>query len=145
VKVADQVELKIPPIPKLSSNASNSDIVNVVNQINSALLLLSGQQMPTNNLSTETTSPSGKPGAVSRAGGATMQKADNARASNAQGVDQQKLLQRRSSFTEVGRDTEKVRVTNPNDDSQYVDIERINRLTMRNNNTGELWVWYRKR
>lgn len=35
-------------------------------------------------------------------------------------------------WTEVSRQTTTVRVSNPSDESQFVDVERIDRLTMRN-------------
>ncbi len=44
-------------------------------------------------------------------------------------------------FNEVKRQTKKVRVSNPDDPSQYVDVDRINKLTMRDTKTGELWTW----
>lgn len=33
------------------------------------------------------------------------------------------------------------RITNPNDPEQFVDVKQINRLTMKDTVTGELWVW----
>lgn len=46
-------------------------------------------------------------------------------------------------FTEVSgsRVTEKVKVTNPQDSSQFVEVERINKVVMRDNVTGEQWIW----
>jgi len=44
-------------------------------------------------------------------------------------------------FTEIKRVTENVTVTNPQDSSQFVEVERINALTMRDNITGETWTW----
>lgn len=46
-------------------------------------------------------------------------------------------------FIEVHRVTSRVRVYNPNDHEQYVDVERINQLVLRDNITGALWVWNR--
>jgi hypothetical protein len=56
-----------------------------------------------------------------------------------------------SSRTKVGRwneipgsrVTQTVRVFNPQDKTQYVDVERINSLTLQDNVTGEDWVWRR--
>jgi len=38
---------------------------------------------------------------------------------------------------------EKVKITNPNDPTQFVEIERIKSLTMQDGKTGENWVWHR--
>lgn len=48
-------------------------------------------------------------------------------------------------YSEVpgARKTQKVRVYNPNDKSQFVDVEQIVGLTMRDNKTGETWTWSR--
>lgn len=47
-------------------------------------------------------------------------------------------------WLEVDRQTEDVRVENPDDSDQYVIIKRINSLTMRNSGTGEVWKWERQ-
>lgn len=44
-------------------------------------------------------------------------------------------------WIEVSRKTQKVRVKNKEDPEQYVDVERINRLVMRDTVTGDYWVW----
>lgn len=41
------------------------------------------------------------------------------------------------------RQTKKVRVENPEDPDQFVDIEQIEGLTMKNAKTGETWKWTR--
>lgn len=46
-------------------------------------------------------------------------------------------------WTEVQRVTEQVRIYNPNDHEQYVDILQINLLEMRDNLTGATWIWTR--
>ena len=46
-------------------------------------------------------------------------------------------------FVEQSRQTQKVRVTNPDDDSIYVDVMVITSLTMKDTKTNELWVWTR--
>ncbi len=46
---------------------------------------------------------------------------------------------------EVKRTTETIRVRNPQDSEQYVDIERINTLDMKNKTTGDTWVWKREK
>jgi hypothetical protein len=144
--MAEPVQVNVPVIPKLSTNASTVDIVNAINQIQNTLLQISGQKMPLNNLSTTVANGgnNGK-GGVSQVGGATMAKANNARAVNAAGPNpnNQALGQRKSALYQIERVTEQVRLTNPNDDTQWVDVVRINKLVMRNENTGELWVWER--
>lgn len=46
-------------------------------------------------------------------------------------------------FTEVNRVTKKVRITNPDDEEQFVDVLRIDNLTFKDTVTGELWTWTR--
>lgn len=48
-------------------------------------------------------------------------------------------------WTESARTVETVRVFDPNDSSVYVDVERINNLTMKDGVTGEVWTWDRDR
>lgn len=48
-----------------------------------------------------------------------------------------------ATWTEDSRVTETVRVTNPQDENQYVDVERINSLSMKNRDTGQTWKWKR--
>lgn len=50
---------------------------------------------------------------------------------------------KQSRFAEVNRTTEKVKVTNPDDDSQFVEFNQINTLTMVDTITGETWSWNR--
>jgi hypothetical protein len=44
-------------------------------------------------------------------------------------------------YVETNRVTQTVRVYNPNDKEQWVDVERINSLTMQDPVTGGLWQW----
>ncbi len=44
---------------------------------------------------------------------------------------------------EVARKTERVRITSKDDENVWVDILRINALTLQDAKTGELWVWNR--
>lgn len=47
-------------------------------------------------------------------------------------------------YVEVNRATEVVRVTDPTGNSDaYIDFVRINKVTMRDNLTGETWDWIR--
>jgi hypothetical protein len=39
--------------------------------------------------------------------------------------------------------TENVRIYNPNDKSQYVDVQRVNKLVMRNPQTKQVWTFNR--
>lgn len=41
------------------------------------------------------------------------------------------------------RTTEKVKIVNPTDPSQFVEIERIKKLTMKDGITGDTWSWSR--
>jgi hypothetical protein len=44
-------------------------------------------------------------------------------------------------WLEKERTTDIVRITNPDDDSQWVEVERIIRLVMEDQITGDLWLW----
>jgi hypothetical protein len=44
-------------------------------------------------------------------------------------------------WKEKERVTQRVRITNPDDDSQWVDVIRITKLIMQDVVTDELWVW----
>lgn len=46
-------------------------------------------------------------------------------------------------WKEVDRVKETVRVFNPNDSSQFVDVLRINKLVFQDTVTGETWIWNR--
>lgn len=46
-------------------------------------------------------------------------------------------------FNETKRTSAKVKVTNPDDDSQYVMVDQINSLTFTDSVTGETWQWNR--
>lgn len=46
-------------------------------------------------------------------------------------------------WTKVSQQTKVVRVTNPNDPTQFVDVQQIVALTMTDTHTGEKWIWTR--
>lgn len=46
-------------------------------------------------------------------------------------------------WNESARTTQVVRVTNPEDATQFVDVKQINSLTMKDSQTGEQWQWKR--
>lgn len=46
-----------------------------------------------------------------------------------------------SRFVETGRATKKVHVTNPDDDTQFVDVQVVSQLTLTDQVTGETWTW----
>lgn len=50
-----------------------------------------------------------------------------------------------SRWSELSQDrvVKKVRVFNPNDKTQFVDVEQINGVTMQDQLTGEKWTWKR--
>lgn len=50
---------------------------------------------------------------------------------------------KQAAYQEVHRTTKVVRVYNPQDKSQYVDVEQIESLLMRDTKTGEVWAWKR--
>jgi len=51
--------------------------------------------------------------------------------------------QKGGRFIERSRQTKKVRVTNPDDENQWVDVMVITALTMVDTKTGETWDWTR--
>lgn len=53
----------------------------------------------------------------------------------------------KSDWVEVNRVTEKVRIYQNNDKTSpnYVDVDRINSLTMAHRSTGQRWQWKRRR
>lgn len=48
-------------------------------------------------------------------------------------------------WSEAARTVETVRIFDPNDHTVFVDVERINNLTMKDGVTGEQWTWDRDR
>jgi hypothetical protein len=56
---------------------------------------------------------------------------------------QQKKTPAQGRWVETNRVTATVRITNPQDSTQYVDVLRINQLTFTDSVTGETWVWNR--
>lgn len=46
-------------------------------------------------------------------------------------------------WQEANRVSETVKIKNPDDENQFVEVKRINELTMRDSQTGETWVWKR--
>jgi hypothetical protein len=52
---------------------------------------------------------------------------------------------KQGQWVETNRQTEKVKVTNPDDPSQFIELERINQLTFKDAATGETWFWQRKK
>ena len=48
-------------------------------------------------------------------------------------------------WAEQSRQTEKVKITNPDDPSVFVEIERINQIIWKDNVTGETFLWNRKK
>lgn len=49
----------------------------------------------------------------------------------------------RPQFVETGRVTQKVKVINPDDDTQFVIVERINQIAFKDSLTGATMVWKR--
>lgn len=50
---------------------------------------------------------------------------------------------RPGDYKEVNRVSEVVRVVNPDDKDQYIDVKRINYVVMKDKKTGSKWVWKR--
>lgn len=50
---------------------------------------------------------------------------------------------KKSRWSEQSRVSETVKIKNPDDENQFVEVKRINKLTMKDGQTGEQWVWNR--
>lgn len=55
--------------------------------------------------------------------------------------NQQQNTPQKSSFVQVSVVKNTVRITNPDNPDQYVDVEQITGLTMQNPVTGQSWTW----
>jgi hypothetical protein len=49
----------------------------------------------------------------------------------------------KGQWVEDRRTTEVVKVYNPDDRSQFIEVERINRLVMKDKGTNQTWTWTR--
>lgn len=47
----------------------------------------------------------------------------------------------KAKWSEVSRTVETVKIHNPNDKSQFIEVERINKLVMGDSSTGQTWTW----
>lgn len=111
-----QPQLDNPPLPPLPI-ANSGNLVNTVNAIRQVV-----QQL-------------GSP--------ATLPKGNNHSGTNTGQSGNKQSKQKTSRWSEQSRTTSKVRVYNPDDHEQYVDVEQINQLTMVDKITGATWVWRR--
>lgn len=109
----------LPTIPHATDLASAliaiQRLTQIVNQLTGALNSVVGSQTNDRSERTGPQGPAGKPGQPPKP----------------------------PRWSEVSRATEKVRVYNPTDRQQYVDIERINGFVMRDAVTGNTWEWKR--
>jgi hypothetical protein len=64
-----------------------------------------------------------------------------AQKSNTSKTQQTQKKENTGRFTEQSRVTSTVKITNPQDDTQYVMVKQITQLIMVDNVTGEQWVW----
>ena len=55
--------------------------------------------------------------------------------------NQQQNTPQKSGFVQVSVVKNTVRITNPDNPDQYVDVEQITGLTMQNSVTGQSWTW----
>lgn len=61
----------------------------------------------------------------------------------AQNAQTKQSTSNKGRWSEAKRTTERVRIENPTDPSQFVEIDRINNLTMQDAQTGDQWTWNR--
>lgn len=59
------------------------------------------------------------------------------------GASTKEEKKKQGRWSEQTRKTEKVKITNPDDPSQFVEIERINQIIWKDNVSGETFVWNR--
>jgi hypothetical protein len=119
----------LPAVPKAQDLPSALQAIQALTQI---VMILSGQPPPQNNVAAQQRVVQGTPvlrfflpGPSGSAG--------------PPGVGGS----RRSNWVEAFRTTATVRVENPDDSSQFVEIERINQLVMRDTVTGSTWEFNR--
>src|SRR5579863_8869061 len=55
--------------------------------------------------------------------------------------DQQKKKNNRARFSELSRTTQTVKISNPDDPTQFVMVKQITKLVMQDNVTKETWEW----
>lgn len=67
----------------------------------------------------------------------------NGRGSGIRKPSKQEPKKKVGRWNEVSRVTKKEKVYNPEDKEQFVEVERMNRLVMRDSITGEEWIWSR--
>lgn len=51
--------------------------------------------------------------------------------------------EQQGKFVEISRATKEVRIFNKDDNEQFIDIERINKLVFRDTTDGTTWTWQR--
>ena len=106
----------VPAIPTFDGTPDGLD--STVNSLVDAVRLLSGQRPFPNNQDTQNNGP-GNSGSNS----AKAKQGNNDR------------------FTEISRQTQDVKVTNPSDSTQYVMVRQITKLVMQDTVTKEQWIW----
>lgn len=115
--IAPEQSIQQPPPLNLPSippaGPSIESLVRTVNTMRQTIMILSGQQ-----------GSQGRPGEPGK----------NGQNNNAKG-----------QWTEnkQARVTEKVKIYNPSDTSQFVEVDRVNALQFVNKDTGQTWVWNR--
>jgi hypothetical protein len=117
-----QPGIALPPVPKAQDLPSAIQAINVLTQIINYLTMPS---LPSNNLVLNFTTlpPLVKPATAA--------------------VALQPPKPQAARFVEAGRSQETVKVVNPNDDSQFVIVKRVNSITFKDRITGSLLIWSR--
>ncbi len=103
-----------PTIPAIASfDGTQAGLNNTVNDLVQAVNRLAGHTSGANNTSPQSQPKQSQP----------KKKAATAR------------------FSEVSRITQTVKISNPDDDTQFVMVKQITKLVMQDNVTKEQWVW----
>ena len=111
----------LPSVPMAQPNIDS--LVDTVNRLRQLVMILSGQQRA-----------QGRPGLAKTSSGSDGFKVKNPG-------------DEKSTWVEQSRATERVRVFQNNDKTSdnWVDVDRLNSLVMRDKNTNQTWRWDRER
>lgn len=121
-QISQPPQVQLPSIPQASANNMNS-IINAINAITQAIQMLAGQIRPSGMAVNGQLLSQGASGGFSVKGGSSPPPSKQAPT---------------GSWTQIGENTTITRVVNPSDDTQFVDVKRVNSVTLQNSATGQI-------
>lgn len=144
-----------PPIPLVTFNTQGWNIpppqaaqiqamVLTINSLANAVNAITGRGAGPNNLDLQMPGPGfggTRIGGVNFPNSRDPQNKSNKPQNPKQQQQKKQTKTKHGVFKEVSRSTKKVRVYNPQDKTQYVDVKQITSLVMRNSVTGDTWQW----